>query len=131
MCPHHVSTRYYFENSAQVIDSPYSFAPTVVYMNINSKFWCAGFNLYGTHNFFYGAVHILPNKIYVPGLLTGRRKRRRSEEIVTGIYVPARGQGRGAQETRPVQQLRRPPRRRSRRRGQGRRGLLGPASPLI
>ena len=45
------------------------------------------------HNFFYGAVHILPNKIYVPGLLTGRRKRRRSEEIVTGIYVPARGAG--------------------------------------
>ena len=75
-----------------MIDSPYSFAPTVVYMNINSKFWCAGFNLYGTHNFFYGAVHILPNKIYVPGLLTGRRKRR-SEEIVTGIYVPARGAG--------------------------------------
>jgi hypothetical protein len=36
------------------------------------------------------------------------------------IYVPVRGQGRGArQETRPVQQLRRPPRRRSRWRGQG------------
>ena len=43
-------------------------------------------------NFFYGAVHILPNKIHVTGLLTGRRKRR-SEEIVTGIYVPARGAG--------------------------------------
>jgi hypothetical protein len=43
------------------------------------------------------------------GLLAERRRRSRSEERDTGIYVPARGQGRGAQETRPVQQLRRPP----------------------
>ena len=34
----------------------------------------------------------MPNKIYVPGLLAGRRKRR-SKEIVTGINVPARGKG--------------------------------------
>ena len=67
----------------------------------------------------------MPNKIYVPGLLTGRRKRRRSEEIVTGIYVPARGTGDPAGPAASAATTE------AGWRGQGPQGLLEPTSPLI